>query len=1086
MKKKYLTMLLFFVMLFQLSATQALADNNIGETAFTSENMDMVSFDDERRIPSSMLLLDTAYADGVSGIRRGNTYGPSWNAANVAIDGRPDVGLHRVMFLKFDLSSWGDLVWSFERTQLRLSTYSDTNPSNEDHFEIYMLPQEMEQYIDDTLIYETAEKNGMLNNIGQKLYTSPALEARKSYTSDDFASALLEHLQNNPQDKIVSFKVISTTNHGYTIRGYGAGSTERPALEIGYLPNHQKDAYFLELPGVVDGNMTLPTTGVYGSEITWKSSDESIISSAGEVSVATANEDYSIEDNAVRLTATVSNFGQTEEREFLVRVRRKGIVDVSQDTFIGPDGNYADSDFIVFGKENGNVALLQFDLPQKTNVHDNRTIMLKLYAEELNGKRITAHPVTENSLKSIDISTVNLEDCAELKNYTSSYSVSTIGDASGYVVLDVTEYIWAQKDSKALFVLSSEDDLVVLRSQKILNSEPKLIYSPIVYTEDFGLEKASAKLTWDVLSSDEPTSVRKQINLPVSGCYGSVIHWSCSDSAVLDTTTGSLSRQSEDRQVTLTAKIIVGTAFEEKNFTFTVVKAETDSEYANILLDTLTLGHSVLTEDIHLPGEIMPDNASVVWSSSDPYEAEIDGFTLKLRRPMGQNVQAVLAAALTYKDVTVTKQFPVIVLRSSDKDMLFYKNIVSGDRDATLALDDKIDTAWTIHNKVLVIDLGTVKYVSEFNLVPYKNDINGLIISISSDNIVFESVFSGGAFAAGKLGRVIPEKAVFGRYLKFEFPDSAYGVSQLSGYNVGGSDASDVFAVITVPESATADFLLPDTISGSAANWISSSEAIRVVGTKAVVTRQKNSVNVILSVSVTIDGVLHEKFYQIYVPGYAQSGAASGGSSRGSSGGGITGSVIKSPYAAGNAESERESLTEQFTDLQSVPWAKEYIELLAAKGILSGRKEGWFVPDDYLTRAEMAKILVKAFHLKTNKTVEFLDVAEDSWYYDYVHTICSLGLANGIGDGRFGSDLIITRQDAFCMIGAALKRSGKLVEGNHLDGFPDKENIDEYAVDSVNRLAGLGIVCGDENGNINPRKSITRAEIAKIVAMSLQ
>ncbi|UKI36354.1 MAG: S-layer homology domain-containing protein [Clostridiales bacterium] len=43
-----------------------------------------------------------------------------------------------------------------------------------------------------------------------------------------------------------------------------------------------------------------------------------------------------------------------------------------------------------------------------------------------------------------------------------------------------------------------------------------------------------------------------------------------------------------------------------------------------------------------------------------------------------------------------------------------------------------------------------------------------------------------------------------------------------------------------------------------------------------------------------------------------------------------------------------------------------------------------------------------------------------------------------------------------------------------------------YAFEYIERLRGLGIVCGDENGKFNPDEKITRAEFVKLIVTALK
>lgn len=100
------------------------------------------------------------------------------------------------------------------------------------------------------------------------------------------------------------------------------------------------------------------------------------------------------------------------------------------------------------------------------------------------------------------------------------------------------------------------------------------------------------------------------------------------------------------------------------------------------------------------------------------------------------------------------------------------------------------------------------------------------------------------------------------------------------------------------------------------------------------------------------------------------------------------------------------------------------IEALAARGIIKGKDDGLFHPDDTMTRAEFAAIVVRALGLTPVSANTFTDVTEDRWYAPYVGTASSYGLINGVGDGRFLPGGTITRQEAAVMVTRAAKLCG--------------------------------------------------------------
>lgn len=182
-------------------------------------------------------------------------------------------------------------------------------------------------------------------------------------------------------------------------------------------------------------------------------------------------------------------------------------------------------------------------------------------------------------------------------------------------------------------------------------------------------------------------------------------------------------------------------------------------------------------------------------------------------------------------------------------------------------------------------------------------------------------------------------------------------------------------------------------------------------------------------------------------------------------------------------ESEEQNVTSIFEDIKSVPWAKEAINTLAQKGIISGRNTGKFEPEARVTRAEFIKILIGAFNLKqVTGENNFKDVNEGDWFYPYVLTAQKYGLATGKGDGTFGADEFITRQDMTVLLYRTVVISGVLFSGfDENVTFKDNVEISEYAKKAVIDLANKGVVKGMEDGTFSPLGNATRAQAAKVV-----
>jgi len=172
-----------------------------------------------------------------------------------------------------------------------------------------------------------------------------------------------------------------------------------------------------------------------------------------------------------------------------------------------------------------------------------------------------------------------------------------------------------------------------------------------------------------------------------------------------------------------------------------------------------------------------------------------------------------------------------------------------------------------------------------------------------------------------------------------------------------------------------------------------------------------------------------------------------------------------------------------FSDLESVPWAKESIEALAAKGIVSGVGDGTFRPDNNVTRAEFIKMLIMAFDLVDENAVStFNDVKEGMWYYKPIASAEELGIVKGKGDGTFGINEHITREDMAVMVyRTSLILGMNLSTGSGEVPFMDKEDIASYALEAVAAMHEKGIIKGIGDNMFAPKNNATRAEAAVLI-----
>jgi hypothetical protein len=173
-----------------------------------------------------------------------------------------------------------------------------------------------------------------------------------------------------------------------------------------------------------------------------------------------------------------------------------------------------------------------------------------------------------------------------------------------------------------------------------------------------------------------------------------------------------------------------------------------------------------------------------------------------------------------------------------------------------------------------------------------------------------------------------------------------------------------------------------------------------------------------------------------------------------------------------------------FTDIASVQqWAGRQIQVVAAKGAIEGIGEGKFAPKSNVTRAEFAKMLIRALNLENNSAVQsFSDVSSTAWYAPYVAVAAEKGIITGRSAAKFDPNATITRAEMATMISRALKSINPTAstDATAVSKFSDAAKISASLRDGVAFAATHNLVIGNA-GKFNPNDTATRAEAAVII-----
>lgn len=111
----------------------------------------------------------------------------------------------------------------------------------------------------------------------------------------------------------------------------------------------------------------------------------------------------------------------------------------------------------------------------------------------------------------------------------------------------------------------------------------------------------------------------------------------------------------------------------------------------------------------------------------------------------------------------------------------------------------------------------------------------------------------------------------------------------------------------------------------------------------------------------------------------------------------------------------------------------------------------------------------------------YTDVNKNHPYYEYINRIAASGIMEGISKNRFGPDEYLTKEQAAVIIVRALGLEGSATDSSTTTSFSDDEKIQPWAKKSINIAHRMGIITGNAYNEIEPDRMLTRAECAAMM-----
>lgn len=195
-------------------------------------------------------------------------------------------------------------------------------------------------------------------------------------------------------------------------------------------------------------------------------------------------------------------------------------------------------------------------------------------------------------------------------------------------------------------------------------------------------------------------------------------------------------------------------------------------------------------------------------------------------------------------------------------------------------------------------------------------------------------------------------------------------------------------------------------------------------------------------------------------------------------------SEADSPFDS-DSEIELQSVLE-FPDCNPNEWYASAVTYVSDKGLITGYNDGTFGPYDNITRGQLVTILWRMEGKPVSSSAGFSDVSSSDFYYSAALWAQKNGVIKGYGDGTFGGERLITREEAAVMLAnyANFKGYDTASDKTALMRISGWREADSWALDSLGWCVDQGLMSGKDTPSgayLDPMGSTWRSAMAKMI-----
>lgn len=177
-----------------------------------------------------------------------------------------------------------------------------------------------------------------------------------------------------------------------------------------------------------------------------------------------------------------------------------------------------------------------------------------------------------------------------------------------------------------------------------------------------------------------------------------------------------------------------------------------------------------------------------------------------------------------------------------------------------------------------------------------------------------------------------------------------------------------------------------------------------------------------------------------------------------------------------------------FTDLDPAAWYHDGVHYCLENGLMNGVGGKLFDPNGTNTRAMIVTVL---YRLEGSPTVvggsPYDDVPSGLWYTDAVIWASDNSIVNGYGNGTFGPNDPITREQMAAIFYRYVSFNGyEMKTSKDLSAFADSSNVSAWALTAIKWAVAEELITGVSGTSLDPSGNASRAQVATILMRFLE